>query len=233
MWTTNDGLRVLEGAEAEFYVEAMQLAVDYLQEYAEFDDEVDVLTHDRIFDSANFEQKLVLLHCCLSALLDPTIEAPVLTNVVEAAAYFPFAFIQMRVEEEIELAETDFADEPEDMKYYYRHLVWKPFAKYVLPSWQQSDAEFTDVENDLPAYDVHSKDLSFWEETIDRLADRIFWDRDWEMTSIRPQILDGIDPRVGEPIGLTDDYVTNRLPKISQAQSLEALEAIRNWSKSS
>ncbi len=161
MWTTNDGLRVLEGAEAEFYLKAMQLTVDYLQEYAEFDEEVDVLTHDRIFDSASFEQKLVLLHRCLSALLDPTIEAPVLTNVVEAAAYFPFAFLQMRVEEEIELEETDFVDEPEDMKYYYRHLVWKPFAEYVLPSWQQSDAELIDVENDPSVYDVHSKDLSF------------------------------------------------------------------------
>ena len=90
MWNTNNGLRTLEGAEAEFYLEAMQAAVDYLKHYAEMDEELDIFTHDRIFDTASFEQKIVLLHRCLAALLDPSIEAPMLTNTVEAAAYFPW-----------------------------------------------------------------------------------------------------------------------------------------------
>jgi len=52
MWNTILGLRTLEGAEAEFYLEAMQLAVDYLEQYAEAGEEVDIFTYDRIFDSA-------------------------------------------------------------------------------------------------------------------------------------------------------------------------------------
>jgi hypothetical protein len=59
-------------------------------------------TGDRIFDSASVEQKVVLLHQCLSALLKPDIPAPPLTNVMETAAFLPFAFLQMRIEEEIE-----------------------------------------------------------------------------------------------------------------------------------
>lgn len=42
MWNTILGLRTLEGAEAEFYLEAMQLAVDYLEQYAEAGEEVDI-----------------------------------------------------------------------------------------------------------------------------------------------------------------------------------------------
>lgn len=229
MWKTNDGLRVLEGAEAEFYLKAMQLAIEYLQEYAEFDEKINVLTHDRIFDGANFEQKVFLLHFSLSALLNPNIEAPILTNVTEAAAYFPFAFIQKCVEEEIELEETNFVNELESMKYYYRNLVWKTFKEYVLPNWKQFDSLFIDTNNKSSAYDVHSKDPSFWKEVINSLADMIFWDRDWVITTIHPQILDGIEPHVSESIRLSSSYVTNRLPKISREQALEALEAIKNW----
>ncbi len=91
MWSTIFGLRTLEGVEAEFYLEAMQLVVDYLEQYAASGEEVDIFTYDCIFDGASFEQKVVLLHRCLTALLNPTVEAPTLTNTLEAAVYNPFA----------------------------------------------------------------------------------------------------------------------------------------------
>ncbi|NJL40160.1 MAG: hypothetical protein HC840_07550 [Leptolyngbyaceae cyanobacterium RM2_2_4] len=229
MWNTASGLRILEGIEAKFYLEAMQLAVDYLEQYAEADEEVDVFTCDRIFDSASFEQKIALLHRCLAALLDPTVEAPILTNTVEAAAYFPLAYIHMRVEEEIEIDEIDGDSEPDDSRYCYRQMVWEPFSAYLLPNWQNDeDAEETQ-EDEAIVYDISSNDVILWEEIIDGLANRIFWDRDWQMTTIRPQILDGIDPNVGTPVGLTDDYITNRLPKVSPKQVEELLAAIKNW----
>jgi hypothetical protein len=60
MWSTILGLRTLEGVEAEFYLEAMQLVVDYLEQYAEAGEEVNIFTYDCIFDSASFEQKVVM-----------------------------------------------------------------------------------------------------------------------------------------------------------------------------
>jgi len=53
-------------------------------------------------------------------LLNPDVEAHTLTNVLEAAAYLPFAFVRMRIEEEIELAKEGwFEEDEEDLQYFY------------------------------------------------------------------------------------------------------------------
>lgn len=231
MWNTILGLRTLEGAEAEFYLEAMQLAVDYLEQYAEAGEEVDIFTYDRIFDSASFEQKVVLLHCCLTALLDPTVEAPTLTNTLEAAVYFSFAYIRMRIAEEIEGEEFEVDDEADSFTYSYRQMVWQPFSAYLLPGWQEIKDEDEEENCEPIVSDVCSKDLEMWKQIMDGLANRIFWDRDWQTTVINPQILDGIDPNLGVSVGLTDDYITNHLPKVAPQQASQLLTAIKRWSK--
>jgi hypothetical protein len=78
-WNTNFGKRVLEGAEAKFYLHILQSAVEFSREAVEFDD-VEVITGDRIFDSASFEQRVLLWHPCLGALLKPEVPVPALTK---------------------------------------------------------------------------------------------------------------------------------------------------------
>ncbi len=43
-WNTNLGKRVLEGAEAKFYLHILQAAVEFSQEAVELDDGVEVIT---------------------------------------------------------------------------------------------------------------------------------------------------------------------------------------------
>ena len=95
----------------------MQHAADYLEDAYEFEDDI-VQTYDRMFDLASFDQKIILLHTCLSALLDPSVEAPELSNLIEAAAYFPFSFLRMRVSEEIEQGEWLKEDDPNNLRYF-------------------------------------------------------------------------------------------------------------------
>jgi hypothetical protein len=45
-WDTQLGVRVLEGAEAKFYLNAMRFVVEYLEEVEELGDELDVETGD-------------------------------------------------------------------------------------------------------------------------------------------------------------------------------------------
>ncbi|BAS59515.1 hypothetical protein NIES2135_09550 [Leptolyngbya boryana NIES-2135] len=99
-WRTQLGDRILKGVEAKLYLTSMQYAIENLEDTRDLE-EPEVLTGDRLFDIADFEQKIVLLHRCLAALLSPEIESPMLSNVIEAAAYFPFAFLRMRLEDEI------------------------------------------------------------------------------------------------------------------------------------
>ncbi len=233
-WRTSLGNRVLEGIEAAFYLTAMQHAADYLEDAYEFEDDI-VQTYDRMFDLASFDQKIILLHTCLSALLDSNIAALELSNLIEAAAYFPFAFLRLRVNEEIEQGDWLEEDDPNNLRYFYRHLVWIPFEEYILPTWQTSDAD-EEVNEAEAAFNPRSDDFELWNDALDGLIDRIFWDRDWMMTWTNPQVLDGVEESISQPLGL-DDYFTNRLPKISAEESelsliqhsRLALAEIRNW----
>lgn len=221
-WNTNFGKRVLEGAEAKFYLHILQSAVEFSHEAVEFDD-VEVITGDRIFDSASFEQRVVLWHRCLEALLKPEVPVPPLTNVLEAAAYFPFAWLTQWVEDEIAFA--DYVEKDGD-PFYWRRLIWETLN--ALGILQVLEAEFEGEEDILPI-EVDCEDSLEWENCIDELADRIFWDRDWQVTYNHPQLLDGIEEEFANQTGISEDYVQNRLPKVTQAEADAALQKILDW----
>ncbi|MBW4527696.1 MAG: hypothetical protein KME18_21330 [Phormidium tanganyikae FI6-MK23] len=224
VWRTSLGIRSLQGVEAELYLTTMQDVIDYIEVIG---DELDVKTGDRIFDSATFPQKVVILHQCLSALLKPEVEAPELTNVLEAGAYFPFAYLKMRLEEEIS-EEDEWSEDEEDLKYAYRRSLWKAFEEFVRPRWESAVEEYGEREQEADFSD-RSPDLDLWEEIIEDLADRIFWDRDWQVSSIVPQLLDGIEAEFSQLTGLCEEYVTNRLPKVTEEEAAIALSEIRSW----
>jgi hypothetical protein len=226
-WRTQLGDRILQGAEAALYLNAMQHAVEYLQEMEELEADIDVLTGDRIFDGASFQQRIALLHTCLSALLQPDFEVPEVTSVLEAAAYFPFAFLKKQIEEEIE-SEKEGIFEDEKFKYYYRRLTWSVFEEFIRPSWESAVEEFGQDEEEAKFSD-RSTNLFLWNSVIDEMVDRIFWDRDWTISSFAPQLLDGIEETLSQSTDLTEGYLINRLPKVSTVQAEEALSAICGW----
>ena len=233
-WDTQLGLRVLKGAEAEFYLATLQDAVDYLQEMEEHDMSSDVLTGDRIFDSASFNQKIVLLHQCLSALLDPEIPPPQLTNLLEAAAFFPFAFLELRVmdeaeEETILIRNGEAVDSEDAFLYQYRKLVWNAYDALILSKQQKPDEDSDVGDNELSSLGWRSTNARDWKDAIEDLADRIFYDRDWQVTAQHPQLLDGLEEDFSQQTGISENYITNRLPKVSTEQVAAALSAIQAW----
>jgi hypothetical protein len=221
-WRTQLGERILEGVEAEVYLTAMRDATEHLEDTRDLD-EPEVLTGDRIFDIASFEQKVVLLHRCLCALLNPEIEPPMLTNPIEAAAYYPFAFLKMRLEDEIWM-EQEAVNQDERLKYFYRSLLWKAFEEYLVERWQAGQEEFG-FDDELDRFHPHSDNLRVWQTVVDELSDRIFWDRDWALTSNHPEVLDGMEEELSQPLGL-DDYFTNRLPQVTPEQTAAALASL-------
>jgi hypothetical protein len=221
---TSLGPRTLTGAEAVFYLTATPEAFEYLIELRECADELDVVTGDRIFDMANFNQKVFLLQTCLSALLDPQIPPPRQTNLLEATVYFPFAFMKAAISEEIEYP-VEFSD---DARYQYREMVWPIFEELVQPRWKAADAEYGEDE-EINAFHRQSDNYSLWRSVIEDLEDGFFEDYDWQLTSITPQILDGLEESLGEQFGIAPDYITNRLPQVSDAEAKAACQIIQSW----
>lgn len=225
VWRTSQGNRVLEGIEAEVYLAAMQSGIEMLELYDDNDGEPEYRTGDRVFDSANFQQKVVLLHRCLQALLDPNVPVPGLTNVMEAAAFFPFVFLKREISYEIETC--DELSETDEYANYFRQLLVSAYETLMLPGLQEPDVIEEWGKPDLLV--PESTDLGQWEMVIDRLIDRIFWDRDWQLTFSHPQLLDGLEEEFSQQTGILEDYMSNRLPKVTPEEAESARLAIAKW----
>jgi hypothetical protein len=57
-------------------------------------------------------------------------------------------------------------------------------------------------------------DESLWMNAIDELASRIFFDRDWYITSYHPQILDGMTEEFSEITDVASSYLTIHLSEV-------------------
>jgi len=224
-WRTQLGFRVLEGNEAEFYRTAMHLAAEALQSAHMDTNVLDCETGERIFDSASFEQKIVLLYRALAALLKPEVEAPKLTNLTEAAAFFPFAFVQMKVEEEIEDEPYWDEEDSETIIYYYRQLIWNAYEILIVAEHRSLEDE--PKEEEEPLLNWRSTDIIDWISALDELADRIFFDRDWQVTSLHPQLLNGLTENFSEQTGIEEYYFVNRLPEVTSQEAETALLALK------
>jgi hypothetical protein len=123
MRKTPDGDRVLEGLERKSYLELVLFSIGELEHWSLYDPEMLPLTGDRIFDSASPEQKIVLLKDVTCSLLDPYLPIPKLTNVNEAAAYFPFAMLEQMIEDEL-------SHRLEPISYQWREFLWPLFEEY-------------------------------------------------------------------------------------------------------
>lgn len=92
------------------------------------------------------------------------------------------------------------------------------------------EAEFEGEEDILPI-EVDCEDSLEWENYIDELADgqrpakghRIFRDRDWQVTYNHPLLLDGIEEEFANQTRISEDYVQNRLPKVTQSEAAAVL----------
>jgi hypothetical protein len=118
-------------------------------------------TWDAVFDTAQPDQKIILLHQVLLALLDPKIPPPELTNVIEAAVYLPFQVMKIKVEEEIDLAK-DLALEEQGMdRYWYRRLILETCKSL---NWKiNADIERPRVRS------LQSTNVNLWIEAIEAL----------------------------------------------------------------
>lgn len=244
-WHTIMGDRVLEGTEAKLYLTALQDSLAMEFELKDWEDcQLWGYTGNDFFHRASFNQQVLLINYCFNALLKPDIPMPKLNHTLEAAAFYPFAYLQAMIDEEIdtETRENKEGSEIDDnYAYLYRRMVWEAFEELELPGLLEADREegYSDEEDDTEEEEndtdnfyglkYKSTNLHSWEFAVDCLADRIFWDRDWEMVSLQPQLLDGMDENLSYNMGIDEDYFSNRLPKVTDEQGKVLLQEILDW----
>ena len=150
MWHTDGGDRVLEGAEARLFAEAL---VDFVTELEV--DEGDYEVGIDVFDRLTYGQKISLLSIIGTGLLKPDVPMRKLTAVVEGAIAAVFNHLETAVILEIE--------EP-DIKSRWR--------KMILAARRESGAD------ELPK--ANCDDELEWYTEIEELSYLILWDADYE-----------------------------------------------------
>jgi hypothetical protein len=159
MWWTPDGERILQGAEAQLFREALGVLVDMVGDDAIGDWQFNAPP----FDALHRNQKLALLAQVGIALLHEDQPMPKLTAVLEAAVGAIYESIRIMVEIEV--------DQPaEDQE----QSSWR---ELVLTACQQRGID------DL--LDPESEDLDEWEVLVECLADTVLWDQDWKDSQTR------------------------------------------------
>jgi|GEM_PF-1144056 hypothetical protein len=244
---------ILQGFEAKFYLELiygfLNLFLEAADENLEASD-CDVSTGCIILDNATVKQKVYLISFCLSALLDPNIPPPQLTHILEATVYLPFAYLQEEIEKEIENQEYIMKQENDRQNYwedyfslfYYRRMADQAYRQLILPLnialdiTHSQDLEMETVEEfqqyyqEILSFSYESTDLQEWTDRITSLAHHSVLgdDEDFQITSIAPQLVDGATD-VALNMGITDEYLSNKLPNVSDEEYEEALKVIYKY----
>jgi hypothetical protein len=216
MWRTQEGERVLRGAEWGLLQAGLDALWDLIE--AEADDPGAADTGIGAFDALRPPQKLALLALVGKALRDEAEPAPELTAHTEAAVAAVYRLIADRIEAEIDRA-LDAGPGTG------RELVG--YRAAALAAYHQALGPDEATSGRLVA-DVRCEDLDAWESLVDLLANRILWDDDdYLMDGLFLDCTPEAARRLKEELGIDEDYYTAPAPDPTEAQVGEIRRTLR------
>ena len=151
MWRTECGERILKGAEARVFAEALSGLLDEAISGTLDDYELGI----RCFDDLTFGQRISILATIGNGLLREDVPIVDLTAVVEGGIAAVFQHLKYEIIYEIDVPECP-----------------RPWRKWVVAAQKEAEGE------DIPA--PTCTDTEEWDFQVERLTDRILWDRDYE-----------------------------------------------------
>lgn len=193
MWRTQEGDRVLTGAEAAFFRAALGgLVFDLELDADDDDDEIPPRTGVRVFDRLSLPERLAVLEQVARALLLRSVRCPRHTAVAEGAVAAVYYHALFEVEVEVFEGRRDV-----------RRLI------------RAACVEAGQAEG-LPR--VNDGDVGAWADAVEGLMDRVFWDRDWEAEFVKPDDHPDAARVVRGLLTIDDDYYVAVPPDPSPAQ---------------
>lgn len=207
MWWTSDGERILEGAEAALFQEALGVLVDYVQQ-----DEDGTIWQFGVppFDTLQYGQKLAVLARVGCGLLREDEAAPRLTAVLEGAVAVIYALVWDMVQLEI--------DDPE--------------IAVQGPSWRElvlGACREREVADELP--EPGCDDLEEWDLLIQCLEEGVLWDADWEGGEMHLDADPEASRRLKKLMRIDEDYYVDVPPDPSGEELEEVLATLRELTR--
>ncbi|KAA5547232.1 hypothetical protein FYK55_02190 [Roseiconus nitratireducens] len=178
-WHTPTGDRCLVGEEAELIRDSLATMVQELASCRETDEppwEYGVT----LFDELTWQQQLAVLDLLAKNLLCPTEDTLELSGVNEAAVAAVYQNVAQQIELEIELHPVA----PSEFRCRWRQAALDAYYENEDDEIVRQEALIQDID-EASAFDMDagSCDVDRWRWLIDLLADRVLWDRDFEMVN--------------------------------------------------
>ena len=177
MWRTECGERILDGAEAIVFAEALPSLLDEAIMGTLDDYDLGI----ECFDNLTFGQRISVLTIVGNGLLRKDVPSVELTAVVEGAIAAVFQHLRYQIIYEI--------DEP-DFPSNWRELVVAA----------RKEAEGVDIPNSTYI------DTKEWEFEVEQLSDRILWDVDYESGHIFMDHPPDMSEWLKDMADIPDDY---------------------------
>ena len=198
-WHTPYGDRYLVGDEADLVRQSLAVMLDELTSCRETGEEP-IQYGVTLFDELAWSQQLAILEQLAQHLLLETSETLELTGVVDASVSAVYQNISQQIEMEIELQGVS------PRAYRCR---WRQASLDALAGWSEEEpsleAEFSHLHSE-------SVDISQWHGLVDLLADRVLWDRDFELVH---EVIDAPPERAAAlraALGIESSYYTAIAP---------------------
>ena len=173
MWHTSEGDRFLEAAEARLFKAGVTGLVERVKEDVRVESGGYTIT---LFDELTWSQRLAVLESVATHLLTKTDQMPELTAVNEAAIGTVFDHISFEIDMEIEDTSSGTV---------WRQLVLDACHECLgdeLSEHDDSDGdEAAEDEADYLPESASCERPDLWHHLVQSLADRILWDRDYEL----------------------------------------------------
>ena len=150
MWRTDHSDRILEGAEAKVFAEALSSLLDEF-DFCDFEYELGI----KCFDNLTVGQKIYVLTTIGNGLFRKDVEPVALTAVLESGIGAVFKHLYNNITIEIDMPELK--------------SDWR---KLLVTARKEMEAE------EIP--EPTCEDYDEWDIEVDELANAILWDRDYE-----------------------------------------------------
>ena len=223
-WQTPDGDRHLTGHEATLVREALACVVDRISDDIRFAEPDRWEFGVELFDELTPSQQVMLIKDISEHLLTQTNETLELTATNEAAVYVIFQALSVEIEVEVDTEN----DKPvtDSWRCFWRRLTLKAYHE----CFSDENDGFDDDDPESPwmtPQSEQSSNLPQWQSLTESLADRILWDRDFEMAG---SFLDEEPAKAAvmkQIMGIEPDYYSTIAPDPKSGEIQQILKSVR------
>ncbi|MEO1523906.1 MAG: hypothetical protein AAFX06_00640 [Planctomycetota bacterium] len=217
-WHTPFGDRYLIGDEADLVRRSLAIMLEELTSCRETGEDP-VLYGVTLFDELAWQQQLALLEQLAQHLFCETPDTIELTGVVDASVSAVYLNIAQQIEMEIELHGVS----PDE----YRCL-WRQASLDAMHDWPEEE---TSEDESLLQLTASCIDFVRWHELVDLLADRVLWDRDFELVH---EVIDAPPERAAAmraALGIESSYYTAIAPDPPDQQVDQLFDSLESLTR--